>query len=188
MEDEELVQKFQSGNLEAFDLLYERYKNQAIRAIYLITNSCYDCEDIMQEAFVKCYLHIGELKDPAQFKSWFFQILYRSAWQYLKKKSKETPTQEIAEYIKDVKRISSLDEVLKKETKSWIRQEIEKLDVKHRSVVVLYYYNELSIAEIAKIMGCFEGTVKSRLATARKKLRVSFKGEELGSVVYLRRV
>lgn len=155
MEEEQLVKKFQNGSKEAFDLLYEKYKNQALRSIYLISNSRYDCEDIVQEAFVKMYTHIGELKDVTQFKSWFFQILYRTAWRYMKQKAKESPS-----------------------------EEIEKLDIKHRTVVVLYYYNELSIAEIAKIVGCFEGTVKSRLANARKRLKVQLMRVDTDNIVY----
>ncbi len=187
MEDDQLVRMIQNGSRDAFDLLYERYKNQAMRSMYLITNSRYDCEDIVQEAFVKSYLHIGELTDVTQFKSWFFQILYRTAWHYIKKNKKEAPTEEIAEYLNDSKLPSSLDEVIKSETNKVLRHEIENLDVKHRSVVVLYYYNELSVAEIAKIVGCFEGTVKSRLANARRKLRDSLKEEDMNNITYLRR-
>ncbi len=187
LEEDQIVRMIQNGSRDAFDILYETYKNQAMRSMYLITNSRYDCEDIVQEAFVKCYLHIGELKDASQFKSWFFQILYRTAWHYIKKNAKEAPTEEIAEYLNDSKLPSSLDEVIKIETNSMVRQEIENLDVKHRSVVVLYYYNELSIAEIAKIVGCFEGTVKSRLANARRKLRDSLKEEDTDNIIYLSR-
>jgi RNA polymerase sigma-70 factor (ECF subfamily) len=189
LEEEQLVRSFQNGSMEAFDLLYEKYKNQALRSIYLISNSRYDCEDIVQEAFVKMYTHIGELKDVTQFKSWFFQILYRTAWQYMKKKTKETPSDEIENqkenHFKTPKQLSALDELVEAETKSLIKQEIEKLDIKHRTVIVLYYYNELSIAEIAKIVGCFEGTVKSRLANARKRLRVLLQQIDTDNIVYL---
>lgn len=192
MEEEQLVRRFQNGSKEAFDLLYEKYKNQALRSIYLISNSRYDCEDIVQEAFVKMYIHIGELKDVTQFKSWFFQILYRTAWHYMKKKTKEMPSEEIESqmdsHYKTPKQPSALDELMEAETKSLIKQEIEKLDIKHRSVIVLYYYNELSIAEIAQILGCFEGTVKSRLANARKRLRILLQGKDIDNIIYLKRV
>lgn len=188
MEEEQLVRKFQNGSREAFDLLYEKYKNQALRSIYLISNNRYDCEDIVQEAFVKMYLHIGELKDITQFKSWFFQILYRTAWHYMKKKAKEMPSEEIEyqveSHIKMPKQPSALDELVEAETKTLIKQEIEKLDIKHRTIIVLYYYNELSIAEIAKIVGCFEGTVKSRLANARKRLKVQLQRVDTDNIVY----
>jgi RNA polymerase sigma-70 factor (ECF subfamily) len=142
----------------------------------------------VQEAFVKMYTHIGELKDVTQFKSWFFQILYRTAWRYMKQKAKESPSEEIESQIethyKTPKQPSALEELVEAETKSLIKQEIEKLDIKHRTVVVLYYYNELSIAEIAKIVGCFEGTVKSRLANARKRLKVQLMRVDTDNIVY----
>jgi RNA polymerase sigma-70 factor (ECF subfamily) len=187
LEEEQIVRSFQEGSKEAFDLLYEKYKNQALRSIYLISSSRYDCEDIVQEAFVKMYLHIGDLKDTTQFKSWFFQILYRTAWQYMKKKAKEMPSEEIENQLENQmqspKQLSALEEFIEAENKSWIKQEIEKLDVKQRTVIVLYYYNELSIAEIARIVGCFEGTVKSRLANARKRLKVQFQKADADNVI-----
>lgn len=189
LEEEQLVNSFQNGSMEAFDFLYEKYKNQALRSVYLISNSRYDCEDIVQEAFVKMYIHIGELKDITQFKSWFFQILYRTAWHYMKKKTKETPSDELQNQMenhsRNPKQLSALDELIEAETKSLIKQEIETLDIKHRSVIVLYYYNDLSITEIAKILGCFEGTVKSRLANARKKLRVLLENTDNDHIAYL---
>lgn len=68
MEDEILVQQLKKGSREAFDLLYEKYKNLVIRTAYLITGSKPDSEDVAQETFVKVYLHISELKNDAGFK------------------------------------------------------------------------------------------------------------------------
>jgi RNA polymerase sigma-70 factor (ECF subfamily) len=106
----------------------------------------------------------------------------------MKQKAKESPSEEIESQIethyKTPKQPSALEELVEAETKSLIKQEIEKLDIKHRTVVVLYYYNELSIAEIAKIVGCFEGTVKSRLANARKRLKVQLMRVDTDNIVY----
>ena len=73
----------------------------------------------------------------------------------------------------------SLTGLLQKEEREKIRQAVENLDEKHRSIVILYYFNEFSTKEIAGITGCLEGTVKSRLHTARKRLEKSLKEEEL---------
>ncbi len=64
-----------------------------------------------------------------------------------------------------------LDEITRNDEKRILHQAIKKLPIKQRTAIVLYYYNDMSTREIARVMGCLEGTVKSRLFTARKNLR-----------------
>ena len=85
MNETEVVKKIQAGDMNAFEEIFEIYKNQAIRYAYLITNNKFTSEDIVQETFVKCYLKIKDLKNVEQFKSWLFKILTRTAWDYMKK-------------------------------------------------------------------------------------------------------
>ena len=95
MEEQQLVIRLKEGDRSAFDELYERYKNPLLRQAYLITHSMADSEDIVQESFVKCFLNISQLKDPSLFKFWLYQILHRTAWQYLKKNDRESPSEEL---------------------------------------------------------------------------------------------
>ena len=67
--------------------------------------------------------------------------------------------------------MTSLDRIIKTENEKQVHDAVQSLDFKHRAVVVLYYYNEMTAKEIARTLGCTEGTVKSRLFAARKKLR-----------------
>ena len=73
-----------------------------------------------------------------------------------------------------------LSRLIGKEERERIRKAVESLDEKHRSIVVLYYFNDFTTAEIARITGCFEGTVKSRLHAARKKLGKRLSDNEAG--------
>ncbi|MBD5549798.1 MAG: RNA polymerase sigma factor [Lachnospiraceae bacterium] len=171
MNDEILVQQLKQGSHEAFDLLYEKYKNLVIRTAYLITGNQPDSEDAAQETFVKVYLHITELKNNAGFKPWMMQILVRTAYRMGKKKSREVPDEEIEHLSENKSILSPLGHVIKREEAEMISRAVAALPVKQRAVVVLYYYNELSVGEIAKMLGCREGTVKSRLHTARKYLK-----------------
>lgn len=173
IDDTTLVELMQNGSKEAFDLLYERYKNSIIRTAYLIVGNRADSEDIAQETFVKCYLHCRELKDLTLFKSWLYQIMTRTAWQYGRKQNCQRPDENIMEiadwgYEKD-----ALSKILQSEQEKLLRREIEKLDIKHRTVIIYFYYEELSVKEIARICNCLEGTVKSRLFHARKQLKQS---------------
>lgn len=180
MKDEILVQQLKEGKREAFDLLYEKYKNLAIRTAYLITGNLSDSEDIVQETFVKVYLHIAELKNDSGFKPWMMQILVRTAYRTGKKNSREIPDDDMEGRMENQTVISPLGQMMKWEEAEMISEAVASLPVKQRTVVVLYYYNELSVTEIAALLGCREGTVKSRLHTARKCL----KGVLLGRTGY----
>ena len=80
MKEEILVEQMKNGNKDAFDALYEKYKNIAIHTAYLITGNLADSEDVVQETFVKVYLHSTELKNNSGFKAWMMQILVRTAY------------------------------------------------------------------------------------------------------------
>ncbi|AQS06380.1 RNA polymerase sigma factor [Clostridium beijerinckii] len=173
MSEEELVIEIQSGDMNALGELFEIYKNESFKYSYLITGSKYTSEDIVQEAFISCYKNIKSLKNPEFFKSWFFKMLTRIAWRYAKKDKKSLPVDNIFEKLDEKNIDTSIEQYLRKEQNNNLYAEIEKLDLKQKTVIILYYFNGLTVNEIAKVMGCFEGTVKSRLHSARKKLKSS---------------
>ena len=80
MNDKELVSRMQHGDMQAFDELYERYKDDAYRLACLITGSRTDGEDLAQEAFVTCAQSIKSLRDGSKFRPWLLRTLSRAAW------------------------------------------------------------------------------------------------------------
>lgn len=170
----ELVLKVQNKDKSAFEEIFEIYKTSALRTAYLLTNNKALSEDITQEAFVQCYLKINELKNPSQFKVWFFKILTRIAWRMNKKENFSIPVENIFDSLNCSDGENLEDSFIEKELSKEMMSIINKLDEKHRTTILLYYYKDFSVSEIANIMGCFEGTVKSRLYTARKHLKKSF--------------
>ncbi|OPJ64388.1 RNA polymerase sigma factor [Clostridium oryzae] len=169
--EEELVIKIQSGDMNALGELFDIYKNQSFKYAYLITGNKHTSEDIVQEAFISCYKNVKSLKNVKLFRSWFYKMLTRIAWRYAKKDKKLLPVDNIFEKADEKSTDTSIEQYLRKEQNNNLYAEIEKLDLKQKTVIVLYYFNGLTVKEIAKIMGCFEGTVKSRLYTARRKLK-----------------
>lgn len=170
MQDEILVKRLQQGDRAAFDALYSRYRDEALRTASLITGSRTDGEDVVQEAFVQCYQHIGQLRDPARFKAWLFTLLTRAAWKYCRRRGREQP---VAEFFDDAEKAgeSALGAVLRTEQSRALFAAVQALEDKQRTVIVLYYYNDMPVREIAKVLGCREGTVKSRLFAARRSLQ-----------------
>jgi len=161
----------QQGDFDAFDQIFEKYKNEAVRTAYLITGRKSICEDIAQEAFIKCFKHISDLKNPNGFRAWFFRILTRTAWKYGRSASREIPTENMAERVEESSLDLASEQYSAAEENRLLYSEINHLAPKQKTVIILYYFNGLSTKEIAKVSGCLEGTVKSRLFSARKKLK-----------------
>ena len=154
MTDCELVRRIQQGDMQAFDTLYERYKDDAYRLACLITGSRTDGEDLAQEAFVACAQSIGSLRDGAKFRPWLLRTLSRAAWKYCRKAKRETP---VSEFFEGETGESALSAVL-------------RTDEQRR----LY----AALDTLAQATGVTEGTVKSRLFSARRHLRQALTDRE----------
>ena len=178
MQEKILVEQLKNGNREAFDILYEKYKNLAVRTAYLIMGNLADSEDVVQDTFVKVWLYAGRIQNADSFQAWMLQILVRTAYRNAQKRRKEFPDEETVSRMEDRIDTSSLDKVIQMEEAERLKAAIKALPVRHRSVVVLFYYNQLGIKEIAGMLGIMEGTVKSRLHTARKRMKDILINEE----------
>lgn len=169
--DAELVRLFQQGQEWAFEELFQRYKQAAMRSAFLLAGNHFDAENVLQEAFLKCYQKLAGLREPDRFKAWFWRILTRTAWAYCKKRDRETPTAALLEeYSAAGQDKSALEHLTASEEQQMLRAAIKRLPLKQKTVIVLYYYEELSVQEIAQATGTLCGTVKSRLFTARRNL------------------
>ncbi len=168
--DEELVRRMMADDREAFDQLMEHYYPKMLRMAYLISGSFADSEDIVQETFVLCYVNRRKIREPRYFERWLYKTLTREAWRICRKSRREQPVEEV--FGEDTPgNASVLDEVMKNTRDRDLYLAIAKLPAKQRTAVVLYYFNCMGTKEIAKVMGCLEGTVKSRLFTARTNLK-----------------
>ena len=197
--DVEVIRKWKEGDEDAFSAMYERYRQTAMRTAWLLCHNPADSEDIVQETFVQCYFHIQELKDESRFRPWMLKCLVRTGWKLMKKQKKEMPEEQMELHLERERYLEStfsgktsgepLEEAIAREFSGELTKAVRRLSEKHRLVIVLYYYDELSVHEIAKITGCLEGTVKSRLHFARRQLKkmLSDAGEEeTGRIIYER--
>lgn len=172
MDEVAIIRHCQEKDMNAFNVLYERYAMKTVRTAFLITGHRQLAEDIVQETFVQCYTSIHKLKDPEKFQTWLYKILVRNCWHFLSKEKKKYRTDflddAMEEQLKDpinlYERIDTSDEYLE------LHRAIDQLSDPLREVIVLFYFNDLSIKEISIVLDCFENTVKTRLHKARKKL------------------
>lgn len=159
-----------------FDTLFETYQTEALRAAYLICGNRADAEDVVQDTFVKCYESMHQLHDPTRVKAWLFRILTRTAWRTCQKHRRELPVENLYDSQEPVGEDASAP-LLRADRARAVAQALQSLEPKQRTTAVLYYYNDMSVCEIAQAMGCFEGTVKSRLYHARQHLKESLEVE-----------
>lgn len=179
-----LVTEAQKGDSVAMNDLFASFYNDVYYfALKTVTDSDTAC-DITQETFLEIIHTIGNLKEPAAFVTWMKQITYHQCTRYFRKK-KDVPVEEdedgstIFDTLADESENSIPSEIYEKEEfRSTIHSMIGALTEEQRSAVMMYYFDELPVAQIAQIQGVSEGTVKSRLNYARKAIKKSVESYE----------
>ncbi|MBE4909225.1 sigma-70 family RNA polymerase sigma factor [Bacillus luteolus] len=156
------VIKAQQGDKEAFCRLIKEIEPNLYRIASSIMRSEDECLDAAQEAVIKAYLSIEQLKQPQFFKTWITRILIRECTRLLKNRNKIIPMNTID--ILESQNESNLEDNFE------LKEAISKLEKDYRIVITLFYIQDLSVKEISEIIEQPEGTVKSRLSRARKKL------------------
>lgn len=169
-----LIKCCQLGDLESFEQLYKIYSKNALGTAYLIAGHKGIAEDIVQEAFYQCYKEIKGLRDPGAFDVWFYKLLIRLAWKMSSKHMAIISTEDIDGEAKYHSFYLSQEQEAE-ENKLLVHETVSKLSPPLKTVIILYYFNDMTIKQISMVLGCFQGTVKSRLHNAKKILRKELK-------------
>ena len=176
-----LVSRAINGDFEAFDQIMLLYRERLYGVIYNMTFNHEDAADITQEAFVKAFRSLSKFKQKSSFFTWIYRIGVNLTLTYLRKKkarrffSFDQINDEISN-SKDLKDFSSSENTsvkttLLNELHERLNEALSKLSDKHRTIVVLFEIDGLSHKQIASIMKCTEGTVRSRLHYAKQQLQ-----------------
>jgi len=172
----QIIIRAQSGDREAFAILFEQYKNLVYKTAYLMLAESSEAEDALQEIFVQVYKSLSGF-DPrkAAFTTWLYRVTFNYCLNHRRKKRPFTlPLEDMAPALRNEFPGSQLaDEEI-------LQQAIGKLTDRQRAVVILRYFWDLPYAEIASILEVPLGTVKSRLDLALKTLRKILEEQELG--------
>jgi len=169
----DLTEKWQHGDVNAFETLYRQYEKLVFRTAYLITGSKEAAEDALQEVFVSVW-RSRHTYDPGKGKltTWLHRITVN---QCSKRKPGKTPAtvslEEKGVDLPEVKRSQPDDILVSKLEYDRLLRAMDALDTKHRSVLVLRYFNDLSYQEIAEALEIPLGTVKSRLNQSLRYLK-----------------
>lgn len=178
--DEDLVRRTQDGDPSAYDELVKRYKERVYAVTYHMTSNHETANDLAQEAFIRGYKYIHKFKGDSSFYTWIYRIAVNHTINFLKRgrPKQETSLDDVDSGIyndPDFIAATSGDEPTRavelNELQVALNEAIQKLSEPHRVVVVLHDIEGIGHAEIAKMMKCSEGTVRSRLFYARQQLQ-----------------
>jgi RNA polymerase sigma-70 factor (ECF subfamily) len=171
-EDGELIPRIRQGDLAAFEALYGKYKGQVYRTALAITRDQGVAEDILQECFLRVYAHIDKIDVSRPLSPWIHRIAVNLSYNWVTKRKRWVPSlgEVIEQFVGDHQ--GSPEHILEREELQRIVQEaIHSLGFAQRVVIILFYLNGFHLEEIAYILDCPVGTVKSRLYYGRQNLR-----------------
>lgn len=173
----ELVQRAVEGDKEAFTNLYMLTYSEVYHIVKVFIHNEDTTQDIVQETYYKSLRKIKQLKEPDKFPVWIKKIAVNTAKAHLRKVDWVLFSEADGEGGKSIaelqdERLEHIPEIVvdQAETKELIDQILGELDEKQRMVVGMFYYEQMSVNEIAEALNCSVNTVKSRLNYARKKI------------------
>lgn len=167
MNEEELVIAAQSGDNEAFYSLISLYSDNLYNIAYCYLKDQHEALEAVQETTCRSYLKLKKLKQKQYFKSWLTRILINYCIDEQKRRKKVVPIFQDKQVEEDSSKIETLD----------IESAINELEPKYKHVIVLRYFQDMTIPDIAKVLDCPEGTVKSWIHRALQQLKNSLNRE-----------
>lgn len=175
-EDQQLVARVQKGDRRAFDLLVIKYQHRVLALVNRFVSDFSEAQDVTQEAFIKAYRALPNFRGDSQFYTWMYRIAVNTAKNYLVSRKRRTPTRDIdiddAEFFADessMRDISSPDALIQRDQlQKVVFDAIQDLPDELRRAISLRELEGLSYEEIAEVMDCPIGTVRSRIFRARE--------------------
>lgn len=176
--DQQLVERVQRGNKRAFDLLVLKYQHKIITVVKRYIRDSADVHDVTQEAFIKAYRALANFRGDSAFYTWLYRIAINTAKNYLVSRGRRLPLTDVdaeeAEYFSGNDNIKDIDtpenNFFRDELQKAVRAAISALPEDLRSAVMLREMEGMSYEEIAEIMDCPVGTVRSRIFRARENI------------------
>jgi len=177
--DRQLVARAQRGDKRAFELLVEKYQRKLARLLSRFIRDPAEVEDVAQEAFIKAYRALPAFRGDSAFYTWLYRIGINTAKNYLMAMGRRAPTSteveadeaegfEEGEQLRDINTPESV--LLSKEIAETVNSTIEKLPEELRTAIQLREIEGMSYEDIARVMDCPIGTVRSRIFRAREAI------------------
>ncbi len=169
-----LISECIAGNEAAIEMLVRQYETGVFRLALSVVGDQAEANEIMQETFITALRSLPSYQEKKSFKAWLYTIALNHSRSHLRKRKvieRLRTTLSTIFQIETQKQASPEELVIENEKEAEVWKTLNQLDEPFRMVVVLRYFHELSIAEISEILSINEGTIHSRLHTARERLR-----------------
>jgi RNA polymerase sigma-70 factor (ECF subfamily) len=185
-DDSQLVERARGGDVRAYETLVRRYQDLAYRTAYLITGRAADAEDAAQEGLVKAWYALGRFRSGAPFRPWLLTIVSNEARNRRRSGRRQD---DLAVRVAEVRPSgdaapSPEAAALAQERRRTLLALVSRLPERDRQVIAARFFLELSEAEMATVLGCRRGTVKSRVSRALARLRAAL-GDQEGEALAL---
>ena len=174
---EATVERVVADDAAAFDAFTARKLESSYRIAALIIGNPADAEDVTHDAFVAAWRHWSSLRDPDRADAWFGRILVNRCREHLRKVRRHRVV-DISEELLELP--AHGDHAAEAVDREAVGRAFARLDADHRICLVLRYYGDLTVPQIAEQTGVPEGTVKSRLHSALRTLRITVRADEIG--------
>lgn len=174
--DQQLVERAQKGDTRAFDLLVKKYQHKILGLISRYVQDHSEVQDVAQEAFIKAYRALGSFRAESAFYTWMYRIAINTAKNYLVSRGRRPPGSDLdisdAELVDQSGRLSDIESpeaaIARDQLEAAVFKAIEQLPDDLRTAITLREFDGLSYEDIATIMECPVGTVRSRIFRARE--------------------
>lgn len=175
-DDRQLVARVQKGDKRAFDLLVLKYQSRILALVVRFVQDSHEAQDVTQEAFIKAYRALGNFRGESAFYTWLYRIAINTAKNYLVSRNRRPPANGVdaqdAEFFEGDHALKNIDSperlLLRDEIDKTVQDSIGKLPEDLRVALTLREYEGLSYEDIATVMQCPVGTVRSRIFRARE--------------------
>jgi RNA polymerase sigma-70 factor, ECF subfamily len=167
----ELIEGCQRGDPDAFRALFEKHKDMVYSVALRYCGDAAVAQDIAQDTFLKLFSAVSSFRGDSSFDAWLYRMVVNSCFDQKRRTRRLTPLVDEVLAALRTPDASVLDEVLRAEMSTHVRDVVESLAPDQRMVIVLRYTQGLSYDEIAAILGCASGTIASRLNRAHKVLQ-----------------
>lgn len=165
----ELIRGLRAGDEAAMSRFVDRYYEPILGYLFRMLRDHATAEDVCQEVFVRAMQRVDQVRDPKSLKSWLYRIATNAAHDYTRRRSPDALYDEVPETILPHGEPERHDAQLKEQM--YVADLLAVLGDDHREVIVLRYYEDMSLPAIGEVLGIPIGTVKSRLHYALRKLR-----------------
>jgi RNA polymerase sigma-70 factor (ECF subfamily) len=190
LKDEDIIPLIIKGDIELYAEIIDRYSGKVYSTAYSYTHSQEESKDLVQEILIKTYNNLSSFKEDARFSTWLYRIAVNSCIDWSRKKKSKAIMTAISFEETNILEIITTDTegpeelLLQQENKEAVRNAVGDLPEIYKTVLILYYFEELQVQEICNILDMPRKTIETRLYRAKKILKSILRQKMMGGELY----